>query len=71
MRPLRRTLLRGALGAALPALGWPGIAAAAAPKPLVVGGLPVTCNLTLPVACVARSTANGSVESGAAPFEFE
>lgn len=28
--------------------------AAAANKPLVVGGLPVTCNLTLPVACVAR-----------------
>jgi NitT/TauT family transport system substrate-binding protein len=36
-----------------------------------VGGLPVTCNLTLPVACVARSTANGSDKSGAASFEFE
>ena len=23
-------------------------------EPLVVGGLPVTCNLTLPVACVAK-----------------
>ena len=52
-------------------LGWPGIATAAAAKPLVVGGLPVTCNLTLPVACVARSTANGSDKSGAASFEFE
>ena len=27
----------------------------AAPGPLVVGGLPVTCNLTLPVACTARA----------------
>ncbi len=69
--PLRRKLLRGVLGATLPALGWPGIATAAAPKPLVVGGLPVTCNPTLPVACVARSTANGSDKSGATPFEFE
>jgi NitT/TauT family transport system substrate-binding protein len=33
---------------------------AAAPQPLVVGGLPVTCNLTLPVACVARG--NGVFE---------
>ena len=69
--PLRRTLLRGALGAALPALAWPGIATAVAAKPLVVGGLPVTCNLTLPVACVARSAANGADKSGAASFEFE
>jgi NitT/TauT family transport system substrate-binding protein len=29
--------------------------AQAARGPLVVGGLPVTCNLTLPVACVARA----------------
>ena len=27
---------------------------------LVVGGLPVTCNLTLPVACVARAAANAA-----------
>lgn len=46
----RRTLLQAAAGAVLP---W-AAPAAAANKPLVVGGLPVTCNLTLPVACVAR-----------------
>src|SRR6478736_2688509 len=45
----RRALLLGAAAAALP------INAYAARGPLVVGGLPVTCNLTLPVACVARA----------------
>jgi NitT/TauT family transport system substrate-binding protein len=62
----RRRLLGTAAGtlAALPSLGWAPRAAAAANK-LVVGGLPVTCNLTLPVACVARSKTGGS------PFEFE
>jgi NitT/TauT family transport system substrate-binding protein len=30
-----------------------------ADKPLAVGGLPVTCNLTLPVACKAAATGNG------------
>ena len=46
----RRQLLGTALaGAALPAV--------AAAKPLIVGGLPVTCNLTLPVACVASGNA--------------
>jgi len=49
----RRQLLHGALAAALPVLALPASAAAA--KPLVVGGLAVTCNLTLPVACVARA----------------
>lgn len=46
----RRSLLQAAAASVLPAV--PGLAAAA--DPLVVGGLPVTCNLTLPVACVAR-----------------
>jgi NitT/TauT family transport system substrate-binding protein len=59
----RRLALMGAAAAAFPF----GIAtpARAARGPLVVGGLPVTCNLTLPVACVARAS-----ESGAAPFEY-
>lgn len=43
----------------------------AAAKPLQVGGLPVTCNLTLPVACVARAGSNAGDKSGAPPFEFE
>lgn len=36
----------------------PGVAAAA-DKPLLVGGLPVTCNLTLPVACAAKAGVGG------------
>jgi NitT/TauT family transport system substrate-binding protein len=38
---------------------------------LVVGGLPVTCNLTLPVACVAKATVNGTAPAGDPRFEFE
>lgn len=63
----RRQLLRGALASALPLLGLP---AAAAPAPLVVGGLPVTCNLTLPVACMARATSNKATGSSAFQFEY-
>ena len=37
---------------------------------LVVGGLPVTCNLTLPVACAARAAANQAPASGAPRYEF-
>ncbi|HUQ29313.1 MAG TPA: ABC transporter substrate-binding protein [Usitatibacter sp.] len=47
----RRQILIGAAGAALGA-GFPW-ALAQPKKPLVVGGLPVTCNFTLPVACTA------------------
>lgn len=36
----------------------------AATSPLVVGGLPVTCNLTLPIACSARAAHSGT------PFEY-
>ncbi|HEX5683032.1 MAG TPA: ABC transporter substrate-binding protein [Ideonella sp.] len=46
----RRQLLRGAAAAAAWPV-WPAQAASA----LQVGGLPVTCNLTLPVACSARA----------------
>ena len=64
----RRQLLRG-LAAAAPL----GIFGCAAKKPgsLVVGGLPVTCNLTLPVACVARSTLNGAARPAAPGFQYE
>ena len=66
----RRQLLRGAVAVALaPGAAWS--AAAATPKPLLVGGLPVTCNLTLPVACVARASANGADKSGGPQFEYE
>jgi len=43
-------------------------AAAPAPEPLKVGGLPVTCNLTLPIAChaLANATKAGQTIVGAA-----
>jgi NitT/TauT family transport system substrate-binding protein len=37
---------------------------------LVVGGLPVTCNLTLPVACVAKARSNLAAAVGAPRFEY-
>ena len=46
----RRTFLQGMAAAALPVT-----AAHGARDPLVVGGLAVTCSLTLPVACAARA----------------
>jgi NitT/TauT family transport system substrate-binding protein len=78
----RRQILQGLLAAALPL----GAISCSTPKPnaLVVGGLPVTCNLTLPVACVAKAKGNASATAGAAkakgnpsatagaaPFEFQ
>src|SRR4029078_12361842 len=65
----RRTLLQGMIAAALP-LGQ-GACTQANPNALVVGGLPVTCNLTLPVACVARATSNGTAAAGGPKFAFE
>lgn len=49
----RRRLLHSLAAAVAPGF------AAAADKPLLVGGLPVTCNLTLPVACAAKAGAGG------------
>jgi NitT/TauT family transport system substrate-binding protein len=61
--------VRSLAAAALPL----GLSACAEKKTnaLVVGGLPVTCNLTLPVACVAKATANGAAAAGAPKYEFE
>jgi NitT/TauT family transport system substrate-binding protein len=65
----RRRVLLGLAGAALP------LATVSCAKPksnaLAVGGLPVTCNLTLPVACVARAANNSAASAGAAKFEYE
>jgi NitT/TauT family transport system substrate-binding protein len=41
------------------------------PGTLLVGGLPVTCNLTLPVACVARAAANTAGKAGQPRFFYE
>ena len=63
----RRRILQGALAAALPASLLSCGADQGQPS-LLVGGLPVTCNLTLPVACVARAAAN---KSGGTTFAYE
>jgi len=65
--PSRRQLLQGVFASAL---GLPALPALAAPGPLIVGGLPVTCNLTLPIACAARAAANKAA-GGSAAFRFE
>jgi NitT/TauT family transport system substrate-binding protein len=36
-----------------------------------VGGLPVTCNLTLPVACVAKAASNDAATAGSLRFDYE
>jgi NitT/TauT family transport system substrate-binding protein len=70
----RRTLLGGALGAGAVAAGslagcsW--LSGSAEAAPLTVGGLAVTCNLTLPVACAASAAASQGAKNGAAPFSF-
>lgn len=64
----RRQLMKGALAAALP-LALPSLAHAGQ-KPLVVGGLPVTCNLTLPVACVAKAASNAKASGPLFEFEY-
>ncbi len=66
----RRLLLKGVLGAALPGtlLSCSSESKHAA---LVVGGLPVTCNLTLPIACVARAAANNAGPAAGPRFDYE
>jgi NitT/TauT family transport system substrate-binding protein len=65
----RRRALQGLATAALP-LGMFGCAKANADA-LVVGGLPVTCNLTLPVACVGKGVSNKAAPPGARNFQFQ
>jgi NitT/TauT family transport system substrate-binding protein len=60
-RQMLRVLGAGAVAsAALPIIGCSSPAEA---KTLTVGGLAVTCNLTLPVACAANASANGGGKS--------
>jgi NitT/TauT family transport system substrate-binding protein len=66
----RRRVLEGLAGTALlPFL--PLACSEQRQRPLQVGGLPVTCNLTLPVACAAKSASNRTAAAGAPRFEFE
>jgi NitT/TauT family transport system substrate-binding protein len=67
----RRRVMQGALAAALPASLLSCAGGRDRVQPLQVGGLPVTCNLTLPVACVARAARNAADKSGAPQFMYE
>ena len=69
----RRLVLKGALSAGAVAAGIPllGCSSKAEARPLVIGGLAVTCNLTLPVACVAREAAKRSGQADRAQPSFE
>src|ERR1700733_11566142 len=67
----RRLVLQGALAATLPIGAWSCSSKARAQNSLLVGGLPVTCNLTLPVACVARAARNAADKSGGPRYQYE
>ncbi|MFL6671694.1 MAG: ABC transporter substrate-binding protein [Massilia sp.] len=64
----RRQLLQAVAASSLPLAFAP--ARAAQRSALVIGGLPVTCNLTLPVACSAKAASNASTPGPHAAFEF-
>jgi len=66
----RRQILQGAIAAVLPS-GLLSCAGEKKEKSLIVGGLPVTCNLTLPVACVARAAENGAGGASNPLFSYE
>jgi NitT/TauT family transport system substrate-binding protein len=68
-QPRRRQVLRSALAAAAAPFVMPATARAGQ-EALVVGGLPVTCNLTLPIACRARSLLQERGGAAPAPFVF-
>jgi NitT/TauT family transport system substrate-binding protein len=61
----RRQVLRLALAASAASLPFGAISCSPKPNsegaPLQVGGLPVTCNLTLPIACTARAARNAGL----------
>jgi NitT/TauT family transport system substrate-binding protein len=58
-RQRRQLLLGAAAVSVLPWAGW-SCSQKAGAGPLVVAGLPVTCNLTLPIACEAKAALNAA-----------
>jgi NitT/TauT family transport system substrate-binding protein len=66
----RRQLLRGVVAAAAAPFGTLSCTNQKQ-KPLQVGGLPVTCNLTLPVACTAKAASNRADPAGSPRFDYE
>ncbi len=67
----RRQILQGAIAAAALPAGLMSCGGEKKQKSLIVGGLPVTCNLTLPVACVARTAANVAGRAPDPQFSYE
>jgi NitT/TauT family transport system substrate-binding protein len=67
----RRRVLQGAIAAALPLGALACSAKKNQQRALLVGGLPVTCNLTLPVACVAKAASNAADHSAGPHYEYE
>src|SRR5260221_12663209 len=65
-----RRVVQGAIAAALP-LRLLSCAQEPKRKALVVGGLPVPCNLTLPIACVARAASNTAKQAAGPQFAYE
>jgi NitT/TauT family transport system substrate-binding protein len=65
----RRQVLGGMAAATLP-LAIAGCSRQD-PNALTVGGLAVTCNLTLPVACVSKGEANQAAPAGGPRFSYE
>ena len=63
----RRQVLQGILAAAVP---WGAISCTAEKEALQVGGLPVTCNLTLPVACAAKAASIRTPPDGSPRVEY-
>jgi NitT/TauT family transport system substrate-binding protein len=59
-RQFLQALAAGASALPLGALGCGGNGSEPGAESLLVGGLPVTCNLTLPVACAANAAASGA-----------
>jgi len=70
LRLSRRQLMQGAVAAAF-SLSALSCSSEQKGEALVVGGLPVTCNLTLPVACMAKAASNGAAGPGAPRFAYE
>ena len=70
--PLRRQLLLGAAAASVSFAGLSSCSKKAESNTqlLQVGGLPVTCNLTLPVACSAKAATN-TAGTGDTRFAYE
>jgi NitT/TauT family transport system substrate-binding protein len=68
----RRQILKGLLASALPCAVAAGSTACVEEDPdsLSVGGLPVTCNLTLPIACAGRAAIDASQRSSETRFEY-